>query len=193
MNKRRTSTSPQAATPHSRETGDLGMAFGQRLVALAKIGRPYGLHGAIHVYPFSAEAVALRCAKSVVIRHTLYEVESLRVHGDALIVQLAGIHSPEAAQKLTNTEMFVSRDAFPPLPKGEFYWVDLVGLICANGDREFGKVIEVIDSPAHPVLRVRADTANEASIDELIPFVDAIVRSVDLESNRIEVDWQGSE
>jgi 16S rRNA processing protein RimM len=167
------------------------------LIALAKIGRPYGLAGAMHVYPFSDDAVTLKRAKSVTISARTYAVKNIRVHGDALVMMIDGIDSPEAAQTLTNSEILVARDALPPLPKGEYYWIDLVGLRCTNGDRLFGDIVEVFEAGAHPILRVRPSVIDEKvtdkTPDELIPFVDAIIRSVDLESRRVDVDWEGLE
>ncbi len=167
------------------------------LIALAKIGRPYGLAGAMHVYPFSDDAVTLKRAKSVTIRARIYPVKNIRVHGDALVMMIDGIDSPEAAQTLTNAEILVARDALPPLPKGEYYWIDLVGLRCTNGDRVFGDIVEVFEAGAHPILRVRPAATDEKAADktpdELIPFVDAIIRSVDLEARRVDVDWEGLE
>jgi 16S rRNA processing protein RimM len=168
-------------------------ADSSKLIALAKIGRPYGLNGAMHVFPYSSDAATLRRAKTVVIRGKLFDVKTIRAHGDAFVATLDGVTSPEQAQSFTNAEVFVSRDTFPPLPKGEFYWVDLIDLECTNGARSFGNIVEVIDSPAHPVLRVRAHDAADDATDELIPFVDAIVRSVDLEAKRVDVDWEGLE
>jgi 16S rRNA processing protein RimM len=167
------------------------------LIALAKIGRPYGLAGAMHVYPFSDDAVTLKRAKSVTIRARTYPVKNIRVHGDALVMMIDGIDSPESAQTLTNAEILVARDALPPLPKGEYYWIDLVGLRCTNGDRVFGDIVEVFGAGAHPILRVRPTVTDEKladkTPDELIPFVDAIIRSVDLEARCVDVDWEGLE
>jgi 16S rRNA processing protein RimM len=163
------------------------------LIALAKVGRPYGLAGAMHVYPFSDDAVTLKRAKSVTIRARNHAVKNIRVHGDALVMMIDGIDSPEAAQTLTNAEIFVARDALPPLPKGEYYWIDLVGLQCTNGDRIFGEIAEVFEAGAHPILRVRPAIGDDKMPDELIPFVDAIIRSVDLDARRVDVDWEGLE
>jgi 16S rRNA processing protein RimM len=168
-------------------------ALSETLIAIAKIGRPYGLTGAMHVYPYSNDAATLRRVKSIVVRGKDFDVKSIRTQGEAFVATLENVTSPEQAQTFTNAEVFVARDAFPPLPKGEFYWVDLVGLECTNGARSFGNIVEVIDSPAHPVLRVRAPQSADENIDELIPFVDAIVRSVDLETKRVDVDWEGLE
>jgi 16S rRNA processing protein RimM len=163
------------------------------LVALAKIGRPYGLTGAMHVFPYSTDAATFRRAKSIVVRGKTHTVASLRPHGEAYVMLLEGVATPELAQTFTNAEVFVSRDAFPPLPKGEFYWVDLVGLDCTNGERHFGKIVEVFEAGAHPILRVRDEQNTAQKEDELIPFVDAIIRSVDLDAKRVDVDWEGLE
>jgi 16S rRNA processing protein RimM len=163
------------------------------LVALAKIGRPYGLTGALHVFPYSTDAATFRRAKTIFIRGKAHVVNSIRVHGDAFVMLLDGVTTPELAQTFTNAEVLISRDAFPPLPKGEFYWVDLVGLDCTNGERHFGKIVEVFEAGAHPILRVRDEQNAAQKEDELIPFVDAIIRSVDLEAKRVDVDWEGLE
>lgn len=161
------------------------------LVALAKVGRPYGLTGAVHLYPYSADAQTLLKAKTLVIGALNFAVTRSRRHGESIVATLSGIDSPEAAAKLTNKEVFAERAAFAPLPDGEYYWVDLIGLSCTNGDRLFGEIIEIFESGAHPILRVRLASGPKAGEDELIPFVDAIVRSVSLAERRVDVDWEG--
>jgi 16S rRNA processing protein RimM len=160
-----------------------------QLIALAKVGRPYGLTGAVHLYPYSADAQTLLKAKTLTIGSTNFAVSKSRRHGESIIAQLDGIDSPEAAAKLTNKEIFVDRALFPALPDGEYYWVDLIGLNCTNGDRVFGEIAEIFESGAHPILRVK----QASGPDELIPFVDAIVRSVSLAERRVDVDWEGLE
>lgn len=178
------------------------------MIALAKVGRPYGLTGAMHVYPFSNDFTTLKRAKSLTIGAREYTVKTIRNHGEALVMTVDGVDSPELAQTLTNSEIKVDRALFPALPEGEYYWVDLVGLTCTNGDRVFGEIIEVFEAGAHPILRVRSGAASasltaepavprasknktKAAEDELIPFVDAIVRSVSLSERRVDVDWAG--
>ena len=164
---------------------------GSRLIALAKVGRPYGLTGAVHLYPYSADAQTLLKAKTLTIGVTDFEVARSRRHGESIVAQLVGVDSPESAAKLTNKEVLVDRALFAALPDGEYYWVDLIGLTCTNGDRVFGEITEIFESGAHPILRVKLASGEKAGTDELIPFVDAIVRSVDLAAGRVDVDWDG--
>jgi 16S rRNA processing protein RimM len=167
------------------------MSAAPTLIALAKVGRPYGLTGAMHVYPFSNDAATLKRTKTLLIGTREFTVRNIRDHGESLVMTLVDIDSPEMAQTLTNAEIKVDRSVFPALPDGEFYWIDLIGLACTNGDRLFGEITEVFEAGAHPILRVRPVNADEKTPDELIPFVDAIVRSVSLAERRVDVDWLG--
>ena len=57
----------------------------------------------------------------------------------------------------------------------------------------FGEIAEIFESGAHPILRVKRAATDTTPGDELIPFVDAIVRSVDIAARRVDVDWEGLE
>ena len=163
------------------------------LIALAKVGRPYGLTGALHWYPYSKDAQTLLKAHDVMIGTTMYAVTRSRRHGESIVAEIVGVTSPEAAARLTNKEIFVDKSYFAPLPAGEYYWIDLIGLTCTNGDRVFGEIVEIFESGAHPILRVKRLAIDLTPGDELIPFVDAIVRSVDIAARRVDVDWEGLE
>ena len=160
-----------------------------QLVPMGKVGRPYGLTGAVHLYPYSQDAQTLLKSKTLLIGAVTFDVTRSRRHGDSIVAQLVGVDSPEAAAKLTNKEVLVDRALFAVLPDGEYYWLDLIGLTCTNGDRVFGEISEIFESGAHPILRVK----QASGVDELIPFVDAIVRSVSLAERRVDVDWEGLE
>jgi|GEM_PF-296637 len=163
------------------------------LIALAKVGRPYGLTGALHWYPYSKEAQTLLKAREVMIGTTMYAVTRSRRHGESIVAEIVGVTSPEAAARLTNKEIFVDKAYFAPLPEGEYYWIDLIGLTCTNGEHVFGEIAEIFESGAHPILRVKRPATDPTPGDELVPFVDAIVRSVDIAARRVDVDWEGLE
>ena len=163
------------------------------LIALAKVGRPYGLTGALHWYPYSKDAQTLLKAREVMIGTTIYAVTRSRRHGEGIVADIVGVTTPEAAARLTNKEIFVDKAYFAPLPDGEYYWIDLIGLTCTNGVRVFGEIAEIFESGAHPILRVKRPATDPTPGEELIPFVDAIVRSVDTGARRVDVDWEGLE
>jgi 16S rRNA processing protein RimM len=68
---------------------------------------------------------------------------------------------------------------------GEHYWTDLIGFTVVHLDgRVLGELSDVLEMPAQDVMEVKGDRRR------LIPFVSGpIVRRVDVDARRIEVDW----
>ncbi|KDC12673.1 hypothetical protein AZ19_3260, partial [Bordetella bronchiseptica E012] len=99
-----------------------------------------------------------------------------------------------------------ARSAFPAPADDEYYWVDLIGCALysdADGEsRLLGVVDEVFDNGAHAVLKVLRQQiqpgqsepvplvdAKGRPLEELVPFVGAHIRHVDLAARRIDSDW----
>lgn len=88
----------------------------------------------------------------------------------------------EQAMGLKGVEIEVDRADFPSLDEDEFYHTDLIGCqVIGRQKLPLGTVVAVDDHGAQQVLRLEDGL--------LIPFVEAIVLSVDLVDRRIEVDW----
>ena len=88
----------------------------------------------------------------------------------------------EQGLALKGVEIQVDRADFPPTQDDEFYHADLIGceVIGQQGAR-LGTVVAVDDHGAQQVLRLDDGM--------LIPFVEAIVQSVDVAARRIQADW----
>lgn len=118
----------------------------------------------------------------------LFTVESARRHSGAVVARLQGIADRDAAHALKGAEVLVSRADFPPLPAGEYYWVDLVGCAVVNlAGETLGVVAEVDDHGAHAILRVQPQDGEAG--ERLIPFVPAYIEEVDIDARRIVADW----
>lgn len=109
------------------------------------------------------------------------------------MAQFEGVSSRDEAQQLKGRLIKVSRQAFPALPEGEYYWVDLMGLSVINREGlALGMVRELMSTGPHAVLVL--DVADGEAVppvrERLIPFVGAYVDRVDLEARSIIVDWQ---
>ncbi|MGV0834876.1 ribosome maturation factor RimM [Mycolicibacterium thermoresistibile] len=118
-----------------------------------------------------------------------YLVESARPHSGRLLVRLAGIGDRTAADGLRGTLFIVDSADLPPIDDpDEFYDHQLEGLRVRTTDgREVGTVAEVLHTAAGELLAVRASSA-AAGREVLVPFVSAIVTSVSLEDQTIEID-----
>jgi 16S rRNA processing protein RimM len=105
-----------------------------------------------------------------------FTVESVRPHGDRLLLRLAGIGDRDGADALRGTLFVVDSGDLPPISEpDEFYDHELEGLTVrtVDGD-EIGTVAEVLHTAAGELLSVKTPAGREI----LVPFVSQIVPTV---------------
>ena len=168
---------------------------------LGRVAAAYGVRGWIKVKPFTESPAALLdyatwwlTAKGSRTSHPVVEA---RLHGASVVAKVEGVETREQAMALAGAEVSVPRAALPDAGDGEVYLSDLVDCeVVDRYGRHLGRVADVQDNPAHPILRVAGGDGGAGvgrGADRLIPFVPAYVLGVDLEANRIEVDWDVDE
>jgi 16S rRNA processing protein RimM len=155
-------------------------------IALGRVVRVQGLRGEVRVNPYSGDPEILSQLTRIRLSAAGERaVERGRVHKNVVVLKFAGIDGPEAAQGLIGQEVFGRREDFPEPSEDEYYWHDLIG--CRVYDQaagDVGVVEELMDTGAHPNLVIRRD--GEKTF--MVPFVDELVTSVDLENRRIDID-----
>jgi 16S rRNA processing protein RimM len=114
-----------------------------------------------------------------------FVVESARAHGGRLLVRLDGVADRNAADALRGTLFLVDSENLPPIEDpDEFYDHQLEGLrVQTTAGVTVGTVAEVLHTAAGELLSVRSDRG-----EVLVPFVSAIVTSVSLAEQTIEID-----
>jgi 16S rRNA processing protein RimM len=158
------------------------------MVVMARVAGAFGVRGWIKLQVFTERASSLldypvwwlgRDAAWVPA-----EVEQASVHGSAVVAKLGGLDDREGAAALRGCKVAVPRAALPQNEEGEYYWADLEGLRVSNLEGEtLGAVAGLIETGANQVLVVRGER------ERLIPFVGAVVKSVDLARGELLVDW----
>lgn len=166
-----------------------------RRIALGKIAGVYGVRGWVKLHSLTRPATnLLKYRHWWIAKGEGFEAQLLdgKAHAGALIAQISGpdgqpIEDRDFAASLIGSEVQVERSAFPKLPKGQYYWVDLIGLQVVNEqDVALGEVTDMTSNGAQDVLVLK-----QGEVERLIPFVNGpIVKSVDLKSRRIVCDWQ---
>jgi 16S rRNA processing protein RimM len=114
-----------------------------------------------------------------------YVVESAREHSGRLLVRLGGVADRSAADSLRGTLFVVDSASLPPIEEpDEFYDHQLEGLqVVTTTGTSVGSVAEVLHTAAGELLSVRSEAG-----EVLVPFVSAIVTSVSLSDQTIEID-----
>jgi 16S rRNA processing protein RimM len=163
-------------------------------VVVGRIGRPHGVRGQVTV-EVRTDDPDLRFAPGATLltdpasRGPL-TVTAARWHSGVLLLTLAGpdgdvVADREAADALRNTQLLVPVEDLPELEDPDsFYDHQLVGLVAALPDGEvIGEVTGVRHEGTELLVVRRPDRP-----DLLVPFVSAIVPTVDLAGGRVVVD-----
>jgi 16S rRNA processing protein RimM len=115
-----------------------------------------------------------------------YRVDSVRQHSGRLLVRFDGVADRDGAEALRGTQFVVDSAELPPIEDpDEYYDHQLEGLrVVTTEGRLVGNVAEVLHTAAGELLSVTSETGAEV----LVPFVGAIVTSVSLADQTIEID-----
>ena len=159
-------------------------------VVVARIGRPHGVRGEVSVEVRTDDPEG-RLGAGMILRTEPASAGPLTisggwVHSGRLILSFEGVESRSGAEGLRNVLLVADVDPSErPADPEEFYDHQLVGLAVRTVDGErVGELTEVLHLPGQDVLSVRRDDGTEA----LIPFVAAMVPTVDLDSGVVLVD-----
>jgi 16S rRNA processing protein RimM len=165
------------------------------IVVLGKIVDAYGLHGAVKLRPFADDPQSWGAMPYWWLGHDgdapqmwrCLRLTRCRARSGSLIAVLDGIDDRNAAESLRGMLVGAPREALPAPEDGEYYWSDLVGLEVVNAREEaLGRVAGLIETGANDVLVVEGKEGRE----RLLPFIEAVVREVDVPGRRLRVDWE---
>ncbi len=173
-------------------TGEQALAD---IVVLGKIVDAYGMKGAVKIHPFADDPDAWSSMTHWWLGHESdpphqwrrVKLSKCREHSGVLVASIDDMSDRTAAEQLRGTLVGAPRCELPATRKGEYYWADLIGMEVINlRDQSLGKVMGLIETPANDVVRV----GRGESVEQLLPFVAAVVLDVDLSTRCIRVDWE---
>ena len=148
----------------------------------------HGLRGALKVRADARAATTdpevFAALGEVVVGGRVYKVLEAGRLKNQVLLHLEGIHTRSQAEDLVGQEVRGDRRRFPPLPPGEYYWFQLLGLPVLNAadGALLGNLEEIIPTPAHDVYVVRRGLR-----EVLLPAVEEVVAEINLEEGYLKV------
>jgi 16S rRNA processing protein RimM len=158
-------------------------------INVGKISGVFGIKGWLKIFSYTEPRDNILSYKLWLLKKDnqvkTIKVINGRLQGKSVVAQLDGIDSREQAELLVGHQIDITRQQLPKPEQDEYYWTDLLGLDVENTDSvHLGKVDSLFETGANDVLIVIGER------ERAIPFViGQTVKSVDLESRKIVVDW----
>lgn len=151
---------------------------------VGQIVNTHGLRGDVKVMPWCDYPEVFHELAYVLIDGEEFDIEKSRIHKNMVILKLKGIDDINDAEKYRNKTLTVPREELGELPEGTYYICDLLGCSVETVDgRNLGKVCDIIKTGSNDVYVVESDNKKQV----LIPVIDDVVKSVDLENRSILV------
>ncbi|MBK1694759.1 ribosome maturation factor RimM [Chromatium weissei] len=159
----------------------------QTRIVIGRIAGVYGLKGWVKVISETAPPEGILSYSPWLIGTDVQvrKVAESKLHGKGLIVRLEGSHDRDTAARLVGNDIAVTRAQLPPPHADEFYWFDLEGLsVITSEGVMLGHVDHLFSTGVNDVLVIKGER------EHLLPFAwGDVIKDVDFESKRIEVDW----
>ena len=170
-------------------------AAAQDFTILGKVTTAFGIKGWVKVYSYTDPIANIleypTWWLNIQGQWQEYKVRDGKPQSKGLIAALTGVDDRDAALALSQIEIAVPTEQLPELEEDEHYWFQLQGLKVVNTEGVLlGQVKELFDSGGgNQVMTVQPCEGSAGQQQRLIPYVDPIVLTVDLESGEIQVDW----
>lgn len=151
-------------------------------VAIARILGAWGVRGDVNIEPLASRKV-LAPSRAVRIAGADTRIERVRGTG-RLFLKIKGVEDREAAAALRGQYVLVRETDLEPLPKGEFYRFQLIGLrVITTQGRDLGRVTDIISARENDVLVVIGPTG-----ESLIPVVEDVIQEIDVEGGAVTIE-----
>lgn len=150
------------------------------------IRRPHGVQGEMIMDLHTDFPERIKSGRKVLVgeKHQPLTFDTVRPHGDGLLVSFRGVDTPEDAGRFRNQWVYIKASEAPPLPEGQYYQYELIGLdvVDENGN-PLGKLAEILETGANDVYLVR----DEAGKEILLPVIPSVILNRDMERRLLTV------
>ncbi len=152
-----------------------------------KIVGTHGVRGGLRVQPWCDSPEFLCQFKKLFLKDgasfNAVKVKSSKPHGNVVIMELDGVNSMDDAEALRGKLLYIERKSLK-LEEGQYLISDLIGsnVFDADTNNFLGEISDVSKTGANDVWHINRDGK-----EYLIPVIDDVVISVDIDENRVVI------
>ncbi len=149
--------------------------------------RPHGVRGEIMTEIMTDFPERLKTGAKYYLGddHLPVTIRTSRMHKQGILLSFEGINDRDEIGAYRNTYLYVDVNDWPPLPAGEYYDFELIGLevIVEETGEVLGELVDILETGANDVYVVESDSGQET----LLPAIPEVVLDVDLDSAQMKV------
>jgi 16S rRNA processing protein RimM len=153
-------------------------------IIIGQVLAPWGNKGRVKVKATTDFPQRFAPSSQVYINRQPVTIDSAEWHKGRVIIKISTVDSIEEARKLRGQTIEIHRSQLKPLPEGHYYLFQIIGLMVSTTQGEpLGKITEVFTTKGNDTYVVNGDRG-----EILIPAIEDVVKSIDLEQGRMVID-----
>lgn len=153
-------------------------------ITIGQILAPWGVKGKLKVKVVTDFPQRFAPTSKIYVNRLPMTIDSAGWHKGNVIIKINQIDTAEAAQRLRGQPIEIHHSQLYTLPEGQYYHFQLIGLeVWTTQDELLGKITEILTAGSNDNYVV-----NGARGEILIPAIEDVVKSIDLDSGRITIE-----
>ncbi len=155
---------------------------------VGQIVNTFGIKGFVKVYPYVNDISRFDDLKTVYVKlkkqESKLKIEEVKYQKNMVLIKFKGIETVEQAELLRNSYIEIDRSQAIPLEKDEYFIADLLGLdVYLDTGEKLGILDDIYNTGGSDIYVVK----NELGKQFLLPYIDDVVKNIDLENGKITV------
>ena len=167
---------------------------GAEYLPIGKVIGVHGLKGTLKLISYAETMAPFASGNNLLLGDDAtgaqwFRIQSGKPYKKIVRVKLAGIESRDQAEALVGSVVYLDKATLPETDADSYYWFDLIGLKVEDkaSGRRLGTITGVLPTGGHDVYVVN-DTRFDPPKEVLIPAVAAVVQTIDVENQKMEVN-----
>ncbi len=160
----------------------------QMLITIGKVLKTHGVRGEVKIEPLTDHPERFRTVKRVYLvsaggKKKECQVLAVRYVGDAPLLLFSGHESPEKAKELNGWLVQLPEEEAVPLPEGQYYWFELIGMdVESETGERLGRITDIFQTGSNDVYVMKAGKR-----EIYLPATKEVVRQVDRKAKRMVI------
>ena len=153
-------------------------------IIIGRILSPWGNEGKLKVAVETDFPQRFTSSSKVYINQQPATIDSVRWHKGNAIIKLSSIDSVEEAKKLQGQPVEIHHSQLQPLPEGQYYHFQLIGLeVWTTQGELIGKITEILSKTSNDIYII-----NGARGEILVPAIEDVVKLIDTDKGYLIIE-----
>jgi 16S rRNA processing protein RimM len=153
-------------------------------ITIGKILAPWGIKGKLKVEVVTDFPQRFAPSSKIYIKRQPMTIDGTEWHKRKAIIKLNSVDSVEQAQRLKGQPVEIHHSQLQPLPEGQYYHFQLIGLeVWTTQGELLGNITDILAAASNDNYIVSTAKGNI-----LIPAIEDVIKSVDLDKGRLVIE-----